>query len=332
MVAKRYLSNGPLLPILPKRTRNGAFAVQTTLQRSFALTGVGLHSGRPIRMTVRPAAAGTGIVFVRSDVTPGTGRVAACWDAVIVSSLNTRIQNRDGISVSTIEHLMAAFAGTGLHNAEVTLSGPEVPVMDGSARPFVRAILDAGIAVLDAPLTVIEVLRPVTVEAGGARAALLPAATPGMEFTIDFADAAIGWQRLTLDLANGAFVRELSGARTFCRADDIEAMRAEGKALGGTLENAVVVDGDRVLSPGGFRHRDEAVRHKMLDAVGDLATAGSPILARYVGERAGHATTNALLRNLFSDGTAWRLRTCDAALARRLPGAGLVHEDLAAVA
>lgn len=275
-------------------------------------------------------------MFVRGDVasgpSPDAARVRADWSVVVVSPLNTRIENAQGVSVSTIEHLMAALAGTGVHNAEITLSGPEVPVLDGSARPFVRAILAAGTVTLGVPLEVIEVVKAVTVDCGEARATLLPATTPSMSFSIDFADAAIGHQALSLSLANGAFLRELSAARTFCRASDVEAMRAQGKALGGTLENAVVIDGARVLSPGGLRFADEAVRHKMLDALGDLATAGAPILGRYIGERAGHATTNALLRALFADPQAWRLRTCDADLARRLPGSGLVHADLAAVA
>ncbi len=306
--------------------------MQTTLLRKITLTGTGLHSGRPVRIEVRPAPVETGIVFIRADLPPRVARVPARWDAVVVSPLNTRIENAYGTSVSTIEHLMAALAGCGVHNAEVTMSGPEVPVLDGSSRPFVRAILAAGTARQGAPLTVIEVLRPVAVSQGDATATLLPSATPEIDFTISFPDAAIGHQHLHLSLANGAFVRELSGARTFCRAGDIAAMRALGKALGGTLDNAVVVDGARVLTPGGLRHADEAVRHKMLDALGDMATAGAPILGLYVGDRAGHATTNALLHRLFATPDAWRLRTCDAALARRLPGAGLVTEDLAAVA
>ena len=153
-----------------------------------------------------------------------------------------------------------------------------------------------------------------------------------MEFAIDFADAAIGRQEKTLDLANGAFQRELMDSRTFCRQSDVERMKASGLALGGTYFNAVVVDGERVLSPGGLRHEDEPVRHKMLDAVGDLALAGAPLLARYTGHRAGHAMTNKLLRALFADPAAWTWETCSPALEDRLPGAGIAAYDLAATA
>ena len=282
-------------------------------------------------LVLRPAPANNGIVFRRVDIA-GDNALTAVWDNVSVSPLNTRLTNSAGVTVSTIEHLMAALAGTGVHNVVVDIDGPEVPIMDGSAAAFVRGIVGAGLTRLSAPLYAIEILSDVIVEDGPAMAMLSPATSLQIDFDIDFADAAIGRQAKTLNMANGVFVRELCDSRTFCRSSDVDAMRANGLALGGTLENAVVVDGDQVLSPGGLRHSDEAVRHKMLDALGDLYTAGAPILGRYTGVRAGHAMTNRLLQALFAQPDAWRMTRCDAKIAARLPGVGVSKADLFAVA
>ena len=282
-------------------------------------------------LVLRPAPANNGIVFRRVDIA-GDNALTAVWDNVAVSPLNTRLTNSAGVTVSTIEHLMAALAGTGVHNVIVDIDGPEVPIMDGSAAAFVRGIVGAGLTRLSAPLYAIEILSDVIVEDGPAMAMLSPATSLQIDFDIDFADAAIGRQAKTLNMANGVFVRELCDSRTFCRSSDVDAMRANGLALGGTLENAVVVDGDQVLSPGGLRHSDEAVRHKMLDALGDLYTAGAPILGRYTGVRAGHAMTNRLLQALFAQPDAWRMTRCDAKIAARLPGVGVSKADLFAVA
>jgi UDP-3-O-[3-hydroxymyristoyl] N-acetylglucosamine deacetylase len=282
-------------------------------------------------LVLRPAPANNGIVFRRVDIA-GDNALTAVWDNVSVSPLNTRLTNSAGVTVSTIEHLMAALAGTGVHNVIVDIDGPEVPIMDGSAAAFVRGIVGAGLTRLTAPLYAIEILSDVIVEDGPAMAMLSPATSLQIDFDIDFADAAIGRQAKTLNMANGVFVRELCDSRTFCRSSDVDAMRANGLALGGTLENAVVVDGGQVLSPGGLRHSDEAVRHKMLDALGDLYTAGAPILGRYTGVRAGHAMTNRLLQALFAQPDAWRMTRCDAKIAARLPGVGVSKADLFAVA
>jgi len=306
--------------------------VQTTILNPVSFQGVGLHTGQTVTMTVNPADAGTGVVFRRSDVTSKDPLVPAQWDRVVISPLNTRIENADGVQVSTIEHLMAALAGTGLHNVLIDIDGPEVPIMDGSASAFVKALVLAGQRRMAAPLYAIRILKPVEVVHGDAMARLSPATSLQIDFDIDFADAAIGHQKLVLNMANGAFLRELSNSRTFCRQSDVDAMRAQGLALGGTVQNAVVYDGGKVLTPGGLRHADEAVRHKMLDALGDLHTAGAPILGRYTGLRAGHALTNRLLRALFADPTAWRLVRCDKSIAARLPGSGIGPEDLVAVA
>ncbi len=310
----------------------GKDTVQTTLKGPITFRGMGLHTGQPARVTVHPASAEYGIWFRRLDVTDHDPLVPAKWDAAERTALCTRLVNAAGTSVSTVEHLMAALAGCGVHNALVELDGPEIPILDGSAAPFVREILARGVRRLAEPVRALQVLKRVDVREGAAMARLEPARGLRIDFTIEFDEAVIGRQRLSLDMANGAFLRELCDSRTFCRLRDVEAMRANGRALGGTLANAVVVDGGRVLTPGGLRHPDEPVRHKMLDALGDLALAGAPLLACYTGHRAGHALTNRLLRALFADPEATRFVTCDAALADRLPGAGLGRSDIAGLA
>lgn len=223
---------------------------------------------------------------------------------------------------------MAALSGCGVHNALIEIDGPEVPILDGSASEFVKEILKTGLVSQAMPIQAIEILKPIRAEHGEAWATFEPAPSLEIDFEIEFADAAIGHQHKTLNMANGAFVRELCDSRTFCRQSDVDAMRAQGLALGGTLENAVVVDGADVLSPGGLRWQDEAVRHKMLDAMGDLALAGKPILGRYRGMRAGHTLTNKLLRALFSDPTAFKLVTLAPSMEAKLPGVGVHLGDL----
>lgn len=306
--------------------------MQNTLKAPVTFDGVGLHSGAPARMVLRPAQAGFGIRFRRTDIELGNAVIPALWDRVERSPLCTRLVNEAGVSVSTVEHVMAALSGCGINNALIDIDGPEVPILDGSSAPFVRGIMARGVQLQGAPVVALEILKPVTVEKDGARATLLPADGFEIEFHIDFADEAIGRQSKVLDMRNGAFARELCDSRTFCRQADVDAMREQGLALGGTLDNAVVVDGEEVLSPGGFRHTDEAVRHKMLDALGDLALAGGPILGRYVGERAGHALTNTLLRALFDTPGAVRMVVCDGEEAARLPGQGLVWAEIPQVA
>ena len=301
--------------------------MQTTLRTAIRLSGIGLHTGRPACVTLRPAGVDRGIVFRRVDL-PGAPTVPARFDRVEASPLCTMLSDGTDASVSTVEHLMAALAGCGVLNAVVDVDGPEVPILDGSAAGFVSAILRAGLARVAAPVRAIEVLRPVAVHRGDAMVVLSPARELEIDFAIDFVDAAIGRQRKVLRLSNGTFARELADSRTFCRQADVDAMRAAGKALGGTLDNAVVVDGARVVNPGGLRHRDEAVRHKMLDALGDLALAGAPILSRYTGVRAGHAMTNLALRTLLADRTAHRVRTLSADECHLLPGAGIEGDDL----
>lgn len=291
--------------------------------------GRGLHSGKPVCMTVRPAAADLGIWFKRTDVALGDAMIAAQWDQVVPSRLCTLIRNAAGVEVSTIEHIMAALAGCAVHNAVIEIDGPEVPILDGSSAPFVQGLLTAGLIEQTAPVRAIKVLRTIEVRDGDAVARLEPADMLEIDFSIQFADAAIGTQHRSLNLSNGAFVRELCDSRTFCLRADVEAMQANGLALGGNPgENAVVFDGDQILSPGGLRHADEPVRHKMLDAMGDLYLVGGPILGRYTGIRAGHALTNTLLRALFAQPDAWRMVECSAQTVGKLPGVGVVRRDV----
>ena len=301
--------------------------MQNTLVRSVSFHGVGLHSGAPVTMVVHPADEDHGIWFRRTDLAANV-LVPARWDAGVPPKLCTLIANAAGVSVSTIEHIMAALAGSAIHNALIDIDGPEVPILDGSSALFVAAFLEAGLQAQSAPVRAIKILKPVEVRDGAAVARLEPADMLEIDFRIDFADAAIGVQEKALNMANGAFVRELSDSRTFCRNAEVIAMRERGLALGGTLENAVVFEGDKVLSPGGLRHADEPVRHKMLDALGDLALAGGPILGRYIGIRAGHALTNRLLRAVFTDPTAWRAHDCVGLASGKLPGVGVVRHDL----
>ncbi len=279
---------------------------QRTLATSIGCVGVGLHSGVRIRLTLRPAPAGTGIVFRRSDL--GVD-VPARFDRVSDTRLCTVLQDaaHPGARVGTVEHLMAALSACGVDNVVAELDGPEVPVLDGSAAPFMFLLACAGLREQDAPLRRLEVLRPVRVSDGEAFAELRPAVAGGLEMSvaIDFAAPAIGRQALSLRLTEERFRQDLASARTFAMASEIAGLQAAGLARGGTLDNAVVVDGARVLNPGGLRMADEFVRHKMLDAVGDLALAGAPLQARFVANRPGHALNNRLLRALLADHSAW---------------------------
>ncbi len=280
-------------------------------------------------MVVRPASADYGIWFRRTDLS-GDTLIPARWDAVEPTALCTFLTNGKGASVQTVEHLMAALAGLGIHNALIEIDGPEVPILDGSAMPFVDRLLARGLVEQAVPVRAFRVLKAVEVREGEAVARLEPAEMLEIDFAIDFSEAAIGHQARKLNMSNGNFVRELSDSRTFCRVADVDAMQARGLALGGSLENSVVFDGDKVLTPGGLRHPDEPVRHKMLDALGDLALAGGPILGRYTGIRAGHTLTNRLLRKLFADPYAFKQIDVGGPAGLKLPGVGVRRADVPA--
>jgi UDP-3-O-[3-hydroxymyristoyl] N-acetylglucosamine deacetylase len=245
---------------------------------------------------------------VRTDL-EGDNRIACRGDAVTQTRLNTVIANEAGASVSTIEHLMAAMAALGVDNATVELDGPEVPIMDGSAEPFVRLLDRAGRRRQEAPRQYIEVLETVEVIDGDKRASLSPSAGLEIAFEIVFDSAAIGRQRVDLVVDEESFRAELSDCRTFGFVHEVEALRQAGLARGGSLETAVVIDGDEILNEGGLRRPDEFVRHKALDAVGDLYVLGHPLLARFEGIKAGHCMNNAVVRALLAAPNAWRLRT-----------------------
>lgn len=288
---------------------------QKTLKRTIPCRGVGLHSGLQILMTLRPAPIDHGIVFVRTDVPEGAGRVPARFDNVIDTRLCTVLANDDGVRVGTVEHLMAAFAGCEVDNAVVELDGAEVPIMDGSSEPFVFLIDCAGTVEQNAPRRAIEIRKPVTVEMDGKRITLSPADGYAIDFQIDFASKAIGRANLGVALVNGTFRHELAQARTFGFLEEVEHLRALGLARGGSLDNAVVIDGDTVLNEGGLRFPDEFVRHKVLDCVGDLYLAGAPLIGHVDAVKAGHQMNNAVLRALFADPSAYAVVDYDDLLA-----------------
>ena len=292
--------------------------LQHTLAGPAVCAGVGVHSGRRVRLTVRPAPADSGLVFVRTDVDDRPNRITVSPEAVRRTQLNTEIANAEGVSVSTIEHLMAAFSGLGIDNAVVELDGPEVPIMDGSAFPFVQIIDRAGRRPLGKARNYIEILNPVEVTLGDKRAALTPlAAGSGLEmaFEIAFASKAVGRQRIDLAVDETSFRTELAAARTFGSLQEVEALRAAGLCRGGSLENAIVLDGDRILNPEGLRFPDEFVRHKAMDAVGDLYVLGAPVLGRFEARYSGHALNNALVLELWARPEAWRYATVSESLA-----------------
>lgn len=289
-------------------------SVQHTLGAPIDCTGIGLHSGQRVTMTLAPAAPDTGIVFLRTDLPADRALIPARWDAVVDTRLCTVVANERGGSVGTVEHLMAALRGCGVDNAVIELNGPEVPIMDGSSEPFLFLIECAGLAAQAAPRRHIRVLKEVRVEDGPKMVSLSPSPVSSFQVEIDFETAAIRRQvgslrLLPSDGVGGSFKTEVSRARTFGFLHEVEAMRKAGLARGGSLENAVVINGDRVMNEGGLRYADEFVRHKILDAVGDLYMAGAPILGHFHGVRPGHAMNNLLLRALFADATAWRWET-----------------------
>jgi len=278
---------------------------QQTLKAPIGCVGVGLHSGQRVSLTFRPAPADHGIVFRRTDV---GADIEARHDHVVDTRLAT-VLARDGARVGTVEHVLAALSGCGVDNVLVEVDGPELPILDGSAAQFVFLLDCAGIVPQDALRRVIEIRRPVRVRDGDAFAELRPgAAGLDMAISIDFAAAAIGRQALSLRLAPHSFRQELARARTFTLADEVDDLRAAGLAQGGSLDNAVVVDRARVLNPAGLRMPDEFVRHKLLDAVGDLALAGAPLNGRFIAHRSGHTLNNRLLQALFANDAAWRER------------------------
>lgn len=287
---------------------------QKTVKNAIHCTGVGLHSGAPISMTLRPAEAGTGLIFRRTDGAAAGVEIPARFDAVCDTRMCTVLGNGDGVTIGTVEHLMAALAGCEIDNAIVELDGPEVPIMDGSSEPFVFLVECAGIAVQDAPRRALKLTRPVSVTDGAAEARLVPGDDFTVALGIEFDNEVIGRQELFLTVSAEAFRKDIARARTFGFLHEVEALRKMGLARGGSLDNAVVVSGDRVMNEEGLRFEDEFVRHKVLDCIGDLYLAGGPILAHYRGRRPGHALNNKLLRAVFADPANYEWVTLDGAL------------------
>jgi UDP-3-O-[3-hydroxymyristoyl] N-acetylglucosamine deacetylase len=287
---------------------------QHTLARSAPIEGIGLHSGVQVRGAIRPAPANAGISFVRTDLA-GDNRIPARAEAVTQTRLGTVIGNAVGAEVSTVEHLMSALAGTGVDNAVVELDGPEAPIFDGSAKPFVDLIEAAGLKQQATARAAIEVLEPIEVVDGDRRAGLYPAGRFEMAFEIDFPSAAIGAQMIDLALDPETYRREIAPARTFGFLHEVEALRKMGLARGGSMENCLVIDGDTLANPEGLRFEDEFVRHKVLDALGDLYLLGAPLIARFESVRGGHELNNRLARALIARPTAWRRRVAPADLA-----------------
>ncbi len=286
------------------RASAGNLVRQQTLKNSIHCSGVALHSGAKVNMTLHPAEANTGIVFRRTDADGGS-EVQALWSNAVETPLCTTLVDVRGNQIATIEHLMSALSGCGIDNAVIELNGPEVPIMDGSAAPFVFLIECAGVTVQDNPRRAIRILSETTVSEPHRSATLSPGAGYTVGFDIDFGDTLIGQQEWFTEVTEGAFKRDVARARTFGFVQDIERMRAMGLARGGSLDNAIVVNGQEIMNEEGLRYGNEFVRHKVLDSIGDLYLAGGPIVGHFQGDKAGHALTLRLLNTLFADAEAW---------------------------
>jgi UDP-3-O-[3-hydroxymyristoyl] N-acetylglucosamine deacetylase len=304
------------------------FSRQTTLRSQATVTGVGVHSGLPVSLTVGPASVDAGFIFVRTGLDDADREVPAVAGSVIATDLATVLGDREGPLVSTAEHVLAALRGMGVDNAVIEIDGPEVPIMDGSAAAFVAAIDQAGIVTQSAARRYIQVLKPVQVAIGDSFGELHPhAAGFRAEVEIDFANPVIGRQNFALDLNPESFRREISRARTFGCMNDVARLWSAGFALGASFENSVVFDETRLLNTEGLRFRDECARHKVLDVVGDLALAGLPLLGAYRSVRGGHKLNHAVLTALLADRSAWRVVEPESARRSRghaEAGAGMV--------
>ncbi|MBU1287133.1 MAG: UDP-3-O-acyl-N-acetylglucosamine deacetylase [Alphaproteobacteria bacterium] len=281
--------------------------MQQTIERPAMCAGIGVHSGEKARLVLKPAPVGTGVVFRRTDLDASDISIHAHADAVSDTRLGTTLTNEAGVSVAVVEHLMAALAGLGIDNLIIDIDGPEVPIMDGSSAVFCELLLQAGLKKQSAPRRRIRILERIEIIDGPKRATLSPSddSILTLRARIEYDDSVIGIQQMALRLAPGMFARDLAFARTYGFARDVEMLRANGLARGGSLDNAVVLDDGAVMNPEGLRAEDEFVRHKMLDAVGDLMLAGAPIAGSYDAVQPGHALNNALVRKLLSTPSAW---------------------------
>ncbi len=298
---------------------------QRTLNHPIRCSGIGLHSGRKVELALRPAPENSGIVF-RRRLPSGFVDIPAHADHVVDTRMCTTL-GRDGVTLSTVEHLLSALAGLGIDNALIEVDGPEVPIMDGSSAPFVFLIQCAGIREQAAPKKVLRIIKRVSVEEGDKRCSLHPAAGFRVSYLLDYDHPMLRSRKTSVDFATQAYTREVARARTFGFLHEIEALQKAGLALGGSLENAIVLDAFRVVNEGGLRYEDECVRHKILDTVGDLALAGYPVVGAFEGERTGHDMNHRLVRALLADESAWAIEELseDDALAGAAPGAAAVR-------
>ncbi|KAA5604984.1 UDP-3-O-acyl-N-acetylglucosamine deacetylase [Roseospira marina] len=284
-----------------------AASARRTVAGPVCVQGIGLHSGATVTLTLRPAAADNGLWIRRTDITDRDPMIPARWDHVVDTRLCTALGNAAGVTVSTVEHLMAALAALGVDNAEILVDGPELPVMDGSSAAFVAEIEAVGTVAQAAPRHAIRLVDTVSVTEGDSTVSLRPAPRGlTIDAEIDFENPVIGRQRRVVLVSARSFREELADARTFGFRHEVDGLRAMGLARGGSLDNAVVVDGDTILNPEGLRYADEFVRHKALDALGDLYLAGHPLIGVYQGLRPSHRINNLLLRALFDQPEAWR--------------------------
>lgn len=280
---------------------------QHTVRNSFCVTGIGVHSGASATLTVKQAAVGTGIVFIRTDIKDKNNVVPAKWNAVTETRLCTVLSNKDGVTVATVEHLLSAFAALGLDNAVVEIDGPEIPIMDGSAAAFVTALDKAGLQKQTARRLALKIKKTVSYQDGDKEAFLSPAEGSYFGFEIHFPSPVIGRQKMTHCLIEESYRKDIAAARTFGFLHEVEALRKIGLARGGSLDNAIVIDGDKVLNLEGLRFKNEFVRHKILDAIGDIYLAGMPLIGHYHGVKAGHAMNNKILHVLFAQPDAFEI-------------------------
>lgn len=285
---------------------------QRTLRESIDYVGIGLHTGRHVSLRVYPGQPDTGIWFIRKDAGQGLGVIPALWHRVVDTRMCTVLGNEHGITIATVEHLLAALSGCGVDNAVIEVDGPEIPIMDGSAEPWVELIDRAGLITQNAQRHAIRINRRVVVRDGDKYAALTPSDDPRYTVQIEFPGTAVDTQWLSVALTPGCFRQVLSKARTFGFTRDIQPLRRAGLIRGGSLQNVVLVDGRVVVNDDGLRFDDEFVRHKVLDSVGDLSLAGLRIRGHFHGHRNGHEINNELLRTVFRDEQAWSLVDIDA--------------------
>ena len=280
---------------------------QRTLNNSIHCSGIGLHSGIKVNMTLHPAEAGTGIRFRRNGTVRRT-EVVAAWHNAIETPLSTTLKGDADIKIGTVEHLLSALSGCAIDNVVIELNGPEVPVMDGSSAPFVFLIECAGTVIQDLPRRALEIRRDVTVSDSQRSVTAMPGRGLSIDFEIDFQNPAVARQEWSFQVTQANYKREISRARTFGFLQDVDKLREMGLALGGSLDNAIVIAGDRVLNDGGLRYDNEFVRHKVLDLIGDLTLIGGPVIGKFRCTRAGHSMTLRMLRALFANESAWRWR------------------------